>query len=163
MTHQVLRRKTKAIILNSDWKIFVWRYQWNWTNTKSSRGLPWWGVECGESYNLCVLREIYEETWIHKNNLEIHHTFDWYFYHYFNQASIEWIMKKKNMKIHWEKIKFFVFKFNGSNSSLNLNIAKEFVKYNRINASRLKFFINANYNHYLKLNNYERIIGKGFM
>ncbi len=83
--------------------------------------MPQGGIEDGEEARTAILREIEEETGIQKEYLEIFASMPRY---------IKYDIPKNKIPAHWEnqfigqKILFFLIKFSGDNSNINLNNSK---------------------------------------
>jgi isoleucyl-tRNA synthetase len=70
------RESTWIVVKNSKWQVLLWKKKKNWLLT-----FPWGKSENWESAIECAKRELFEETWIKAENLELYysgrHVNDW--------------------------------------------------------------------------------------
>ena len=128
-----LRNGVGVIILNSQNKVFVAR---RIDNPKNYWQMPQGGVENGEDYYKAALRELKEETNI--KSISLVKEIDGFISYNLpnNLLGIIWKGKFKGQRQKW-----FIVKFNGSDSEININTPKpEFLEWKWMD---LKFILKS--------------------
>lgn len=137
---RIYRNNVLWIIFNEKWKILIWKYNTskpNWT-------FPKWWIEIDEDFKSAIFREVYEELWINKNNLEILYYYENEFFKNFTKEEIEWKIKNKWEYFVWKKEKIILIKHKWDETDINLNISNEFSEYKFIDILDIPNYINNN-------------------
>lgn len=137
---KIYRNNVLWIIFNEKWKILIWKYNTskpNWT-------FPKWWIEKDEDFKSAIFREVYEELWINKNNLELSYFYENEFIKNFSQVEIEWKIKNKWEYFVWKKEKIILINYKWDQTDINLNISNEFSEYKFIDILDIPNYINNN-------------------
>ena len=140
-----MRQGVGVIILNNQNKIFVGKRK---DNPIDKWQMPQGGLNQGEDYLSAMKRELYEETSI--KSIKVIKEIDGYF---------EYTLPKELVGIIWkgkykgQKQKWFIVKFLGQDSEVNLNTKhQEFIEWKWISPSSLPdVIVDFKKNLYLKL------------
>ena len=125
-----LRTGVGIILLNSENKIFVGKRK---DNPGDKWQMPQGGVDNGEDFHTAMRRELHEETSI--KNIKIIKEINQLYEYELPKDLIGIIWKGK---FRGQKQKWFITKFLGNESEINLNTKQpEFIEWKWINAERL--------------------------
>ena len=125
-----LRDGVGIIVINNDNKIFVAK---RIDNPKNYWQMPQGGVDSGENYDQAALRELEEETSI--KNIEFVKEIEGYISYELPDYLLGIIWKGK---FKGQKQKWFIVKFLGNDSEININTKKpEFFEWKWIDVSQL--------------------------
>ena len=125
-----LRTGVGIILLNSENKIFVGKRK---DNPGDKWQMPQGGVDNGEDFHTAMRRELHEETSI--KNIKIIKEINQLYEYELPKDLIGIIWKGK---FRGQKQKWFIAKFLGNESEINLNTKQpEFIEWKWINAERL--------------------------
>lgn len=143
-----MRQNVLAIIQNPDWKVLIWKY----TVHGKSWTFPKWWKEKWESDHEALFREIYEETWISLENLQIILEVPEVYEKLFSPEEIKWKIANKGEHHIWKQEKIFILAFDGK-WDINLSITNELSEYKWIKKSEIKKYI-SNQDFLRQISNY---------
>lgn len=132
-----IRKKVTGIVLNDKNEILVCKY----SNNESKgwwRDFPWWWVNSNENDHQWLYREIYEEIWINKNEIQLLFQFKKRYLKIYEKP-IKKIDNNTIKTYHWKFETFFALKI--LKSQLNLNISNEFNQYKWIKLNEVNKYI----------------------
>ena len=92
------RQNVLAIIYNTNWEVLLWQNRWWWQDWTF---VKWW-IEKWESKETALFREIYEETWLKRETLNIVYRYKQPFEKDFSQEEIQRKIKNKNEYYIWK-------------------------------------------------------------
>ena len=130
------RQNSLAIVFNEEWQIFLGKNAlWD-----QDRTFPKGGIEQGETREDAIYREIYEETGLTKDVLNIVHEFDIPFRKDFSQEEIEWKIRNKNEYFIWKEDYIFLVMYNGQ-GHIDLTVTWELIEYKRVPIKKVTEYI----------------------
>ena len=140
-----MRNGVGVIVLNNENKVFVGKRK---DNPVDRWQMPQGGVDIGESYLSAMKRELYEETSI--KSIEILKEIDGFFEYELPKDLVGIIWKGK---FRGQKQKWFITKFLGNDSEINLNTKHpEFIDWKWIDPKKLpEVIVNFKKNLYINL------------
>ena len=113
-SHRLYRPCVGIMLYNPEGKVFTGKR----IDYKSSAWqMPQGGIEPGEEAKKAAIRELFEETNISKEYIEFVHQIDEWLYY---DIPKEMVSKFWNGKFKGQKQKWFLFKFLGSDSKINI-------------------------------------------
>ncbi len=109
------RKGVGIVLINSDKKIFVGK---RIDNNSDAWQMPQGGIDENEDENLAMFRELKEETGVEKRNAQIISISEDYYYY-----NLPYKLQKKfwGGKYLGQKQKWYLLKFTGDNSAININ------------------------------------------
>lgn len=130
------RQNVLAIIFNGNWSIFIWKNAlWG-----QDRTFPKWGIQGEETFLEALFREIYEETWLSQQDLEVVCQFKNSFKKDFSKEEIEWKIANKNEFFVGKEDHMFLLKYNDK-WAVNLEITWELIDFKWVPVTDLEKYI----------------------
>lgn len=130
------RQNVLAIIYNTNWEVLLWQNRWWWQDWTFVKG---W-IEKWESKETALFREIYEETWLKRETLNIVYRYKQPYKKDFSKEEIQRKIKNKNEYYIWKQDHIFVILYNWF-WRINLWITNELIRYKWVKIDKIWAYI----------------------